>query len=58
MKHKNNIPDLNDPDPQPPELREAHYPTLKKVWRGWAIGIAIVLVVILTLSIIFRATGY
>lgn len=58
MKRKNNTVDLNDPDPQPPELREAHYPTLKKVWKRWVIGIAIVFVVILTLSIIFKETGY
>lgn len=58
MKRKNNTPDPNDPDPQPPELRESNYPTLKKVWRGWAIGIAIVFVIIFILSIIFKKTGY
>lgn len=56
MKQKNNAPDPDDP--QPPELRDNNYPTLKRVWKGWAIGIAIVLVIILILSIIFSETGY
>lgn len=50
--------DVKDADPQPPELREGHYPTLKKVWKGWVIGIAILLVIVLTLAIIFNVTDY
>lgn len=40
-------------DPQPPELRRAHFPTLKTVFKGWTLGIAIIFVVILALAIIY-----
>lgn len=55
MKHKNNI--QNPDDPEPPELRRANFPSLKKVWKGWTIGVAIILVVVLTLAIIFWYYG-
>lgn len=48
----------HEADPQPPELKQGNYPTLKRVWKGWAIGIGIVLVVILVIAIIFYKTGY
>lgn len=41
-------------DPQPPELREANVPTLKAVWKGWVIGIAIIFVIVLVLAIIYK----
>ena len=45
-------------DPQPPELRKGNYPSLKKVWKGWTIGVAILLVIVLALGIIFYINDY
>lgn len=55
MKNKST---RHEQDPQPPELRQDHYPSLKRVWKGWAIGIGIVLIIVLIIAIVFHATDY
>ncbi len=47
-----------DPDPEPPELRAEGFPTLKKVWKSWAIGVGSLLIVILIIAIIFHSMDY
>lgn len=53
-----NVNKIHEPDPQPPELREGHYPTLKKVWGSWAIGIGSFFIIMLIVVIIFYETGF
>ncbi len=55
MKNNNK---LHEPSPQPPELKEGHYPTLMKVWGTWAIGIASFFIVMMVVVIIFYETGF
>jgi|GEM_PF-4552656 len=55
MKDKNNVTDPKDP--QPPELRRGNFPSLKDVWKGWTIGVAIILIIVLALAIIFYEKG-